>query len=132
MALIAPVVADRSGRLSVPEAQVMFVAVPADAVSELEGRGLAFPVPVFRGTALDVLVAVGTDAATLVSLLQAPDAIRAFAAWVRGRCERSGDSIELSARSGGRQVHLKVDGSIDVAVVADFIASALKDEGRQG
>jgi hypothetical protein len=116
----------------VSEAQVAIAAVPVDAVSELESRGLAFSVPVFRGTALDALVAVGTDAAALVSLLQAPDAIRAFAAWVRGRCERSGDSIELSARSGDRQVHLKVDGSIDVAVVADFIATALKDEGRQG
>lgn len=110
----------------------MIVAVPVDSVTELESEGLAFPVSVFRGPALDALVAVGTDAATLVSLLQAPDAIRAFAAWVRGRCERSGDSIELSARSGGRRVYLKVDGRVDIAIVADFIASALKDEGSPG
>lgn len=106
---------------------VIVVAVPDDAVTDLESLELAFPLPVLRGATLDAVVMVGTDAAALVSLLQAPDAIRAFAAWVRGRCARSGDSIELSARSGGLRVHLKVDGHIDVSVVTDFLMAALED-----
>jgi hypothetical protein len=113
------------------ESETLIVAVPVDAVRELESGGLALSVPVFRGAALDAVVAVGTDAATLVSLLQAPDAIRAFASWVHGWCERSGDSIEISARSGDLRVHLKVDGHTDVTVVADFIVSVLKDDGHQ-
>lgn len=109
----------------------MIVAVPSDSVSELESRGLAFPVSVFRGGALDAIVTVGTDAAALVSLLQAPDAIRAFADWIRGRCQRREDSIELSVWSGGKRIYLKVNGHIDIAMVEDFIASALPDEDRQ-
>jgi len=108
-------------------AETVIVAVPFDAVADLESEGLAFALPVFRGAALDAIVTVGTDTATLVSLLQAPDAIRAFAEWIRSRCARSGDSIELSARSGDRRIRLKVNGHIDVNVVADFLAAALKD-----
>jgi hypothetical protein len=114
------------------EAEAMIVAVPFDAVSELANERLASPLPVFRGAALDAVVTVGTDAATLVSLLQAPDAIRAFATWVRSRCERSGDSIELTARSGHRRVSLKVDGRIDAAIVADFLKAAMKSDDNQG
>lgn len=113
-------------------AEVMIVAVPFDAVRELESEELAFPLPVLRGTALDAVVTVGTDAATLVSLLQAPDAIKAFAAWVRERCTRSGDSIELSARSGDRKIHLRVDGRIDVGLVADFFTAAMQSDDTQG
>lgn len=113
-------------------AEAMIVAVPFDAVSELESEGLAFPLPVLRGAVLDAVVTVGTDAATLVSLMQAPDAIRAFAAWVHARCARSGDSIELSARSGDRRVHLKVDGRIDAGVVADFLRAAMQGDAPQG
>jgi len=109
-------------------AEAMIVAVPFDAVSELEGEGLAFPLVVFRGAVLDAVVTVGTDAATLVSLMQAPDAIRAFAAWLHARCTRSGNSIELSARSGDRRVHLKVDGHIDPSVVADFLMAAMQGD----
>jgi hypothetical protein len=107
----------------------MIVAVPLDAVADLESKSLAWRVPVFRGAVIDAVVAVGTDAATLVSLLQAPDAIRAFAAWVRDRCSRSRDSIVLTARSGDQRVHLKVDGHIDVRAIADFLTAALKDNG---
>ena len=114
------------------KAEAMIVAVPFDAVSELANERLASPLPVFRGAALDAVVTVGTDAATLVSLLQAPDAIRAFATWVRSRCERSGDSIELTARSGHRRVSLKVDGRIDAAIVADFLKAAMKSDDTQG
>jgi hypothetical protein len=104
------------------------VAVPADAVGELERAGLAYHRPVFRGAALDAVVTVGMDASALVTLLQAPDAVRAFAAWVRGWNLRSGNSIELSARRGDRRVRLTVDGDVDVSVVADFLASAFADQ----
>jgi hypothetical protein len=103
------------------------LAVPADHVLELEQEGLAFAVPVFRGAVLDAVVTVGMDASTLVTLLQAPDSVRAFAAWVRGRCARSGNSIELTARRGDLRMHLMVDGDIDVSVVAAFLEGAFKD-----
>jgi hypothetical protein len=109
----------------------MIVAVPFDAVSELETNGLAFPVRVFRGAALEAVVAVGTDAATLVSLLQAPDAVRAFAAWVRARCQRSGDMIELKARSGHQQIRLEVEGHIDTKIIADFLMAAMEHDDVQ-
>jgi hypothetical protein len=112
-----------------PEA--VTIAVPFDAVRELEQEGLAFSRFVLRGTALDAVVTVGMDSAALVTLLQAPDSVRAFAGWVRNRCARSGDSIELSARRGGRQVHLTVNGDIDVAVIAEFLIAALADRGSQ-
>jgi hypothetical protein len=105
--------------------QLVTIAVPADAVCELEEAGLARPRRVFRGTVVDTVVTVGTDSATLVTLLQVPDAVRAFAAWIRDRCARSGDSIELTARQGDRRIRLKVDGDVDVRVVADFLAEAL-------
>lgn len=111
--------------------EAMIVAVPFDAVSELETDGLAFPVRIFRGAALEAAVTVGTDAAALVSLLQAPDAVRAFAVWVRTRCRRSGELIELSARSGHRRIHLKVDGHIDPKVIADFLMAAMERENIQ-
>jgi hypothetical protein len=103
------------------------IAVPVDALDELEREGLADPLPVLRGAALDALVTVGMDAAALVTLLQTPESVRAFAAWIRGRCARSGDSIELSARRGDRRVHLTIDGDIDIRVVADFLGAAFVD-----
>jgi len=108
-------------------AETVIVAVPLDAVREMEREGLALPLPVFRGPVLDAVVTVGMDSAALVTLLQAPDSIRAFAAWVRDRCARSGGSIELSAKRGGRRVHLTVDGDVDIRVVADFLEAALAD-----
>ncbi len=78
--------------------QAVIVAVPVDAVRELEREGLAFALPILRGTVTDAVVMVGMDAAALVTLLQAPDSIRAFAAWIRDRYARRGDSIELRAR----------------------------------
>jgi hypothetical protein len=113
------------------KAEAAIVAVPFDAVRELEREGLAFPLPVFRGAVVDAVVTVGMDSATLVTLLQAPDSIRAFAAWVRDRCTRPGDSIELSARRGGQRVRLRVDGTVDVGVVADFLVAVLADHDFQ-
>jgi hypothetical protein len=109
----------------------MIVAVPSDAVRELEREGLAFPLPVFRGAVLDAVATVGMDSAALVTLLQAPDSIRAFAAWIRERCARSSDSIELSAKRGGRRVCLKVEGDINVDLVADFLVAAFADHESQ-
>jgi hypothetical protein len=103
------------------------VAVSIDAARELERVGLAFPLPVLRSTVLDAVVTVGMDSAALVTLLQTPDSVRAFAVWLRERCVRSSESIELSARRGGRSVRLKVDGDIDVDVVAAFLVAAFTD-----
>ncbi len=113
------------------KADGVVVAVPFGAVRELERDGLAFPLPVLRGTVLDAVVTVGMDSAALVTLLQAPDSVRAFAAWIRDRCARSGDSIKLDARRGSRQVHLTVSGDVDVDVVADFLAAAFADHDSQ-
>jgi len=112
-------------------AEAVIVAVPFDAVHELEGKGLALPLPVFRGAIFDAVATVGLDSAALVTLLQAPGSVRAFAAWIRDRCARSSDSIELSARRGGRQVHLTVDGDIDVGVVADFLIAVFAERDSQ-
>jgi hypothetical protein len=107
----------------------VIVAVPAVDAAELESIGLAFPMPVFRGAVLDAAVTIGTDASTLITLLQAPDAIHALAAWVRDRCASPNDSIEIKAQRGGRRVQLTVDGDIDINVVADFLAAAFQDDG---
>ena len=109
------------------EQHTVIVAVPPDAVPELQREGLARPLTVFRGPALDAAVTVGTDAAVLVTLLQAPDSIRALAAWVRSRWARSGTSIEVSVKCGNRRVHLVVDGDVDIQSVADFLTAALKE-----
>ena len=106
----------------------VIVAVPFEAVDELESQGLATAVQVFRGgTAMEAVLSVGMDSAALVTLIQAPDAIRAFAAWVRDGCSRSGDKIDIVAKRGDRRVRLTVDGDVDVAIVADFIAAAFGD-----
>jgi hypothetical protein len=126
---LAPVVFSLNNECVDHRKEAIIVAVPTDAVGELEREGLAFALPVLRGPVVDALVMVGTDAASLVTLLQAPNAVWAFAGWLRARCARSGDSIEVSARSGDLRVHLKVDGHVDVSVIADFLTTALRDTG---
>lgn len=111
--------------------RVMIVMVPVETVRELEREGLASALPVLRGTVLNAVVMVGMDAAALVTLLQAPDSIRAFAAWLRDRCARRGGSIELRARRGDLQVNLTVDGDIDIDIVANFLAAAFVDHDSQ-
>jgi hypothetical protein len=103
----------------------VLVAVPSDAVDELEKDGLAFSVPSIRGPVLDAVIAIGVDAAALVTLLQTPSTIRAFAEWVTRRTKRTGDSIEINARRGTTRVFLKVDGQVSTDVVADFLLGAL-------
>ena len=107
--------------------RAMMIAVSIDDVLELERKGLAFPVAVFRGAPLDAIVTVGMDASALVTLLQAPESVRAFSAWMRSKCARSGNTIELTAQRDERRVHLVVDGDIDVSVVTDFLSAAFKD-----
>jgi hypothetical protein len=111
--------------------QTVIVAVPVDAVRDLEREELAFRLPILRGAVVDAVVTVGPDAAALVTLLQAPDTVRAFAAWVRGRCGGPGDSIDLRARRGDQTVHLTVNGDVDVGIVADFLAAAFADHSPQ-
>jgi len=106
--------------------QTVIVAVPVDAVTELQRDGLADPLPVFRGAALDAVVTVGMDAAALVTLLQTPESLRAFAAWVRSRCTRSHPSLELSVRRGDQKIQLTVDGDVAVESVAEFLVAAFK------
>ena len=111
----------------ITDQQSVIVAVTADAALELEREGLVERLPTFRGATLDAVVAVGTDAATLVTLLQTPDAIRAFAAWIRARCVRSSTSIEITVRHGGRRLHIDGDGDIALESIADFLAAVFKE-----
>lgn len=107
------------------------VAVSFDMADELEREGLASPLPVFRGSGIEAVVAVGMDSAMLVTLLQAPDAIRAFADWIRTFCARRSDTIDISAKRGDRRVHLTVNGDIDISLVTDFLAAAFTDQHSQ-
>jgi hypothetical protein len=107
------------------EPQRAVVAVSADAAAELEREGLAERLPAFRG--LEAVFAVGADAATLVTLLQTPDAIRAFAAWIRTRCTRSGTSVDITINRGKKRLHVEGD-EISIESVANFIAAAFKEE----
>jgi len=101
--------------------------VPRDLAEDLIGGGLAARVPVFRGAAFDAVVVIGTDAGTIVTLLQAPDAIRRVVGWVRDHVSRHQDSIKVEARRGGRSMTLRVDGQVPIDTITDFIADALSD-----
>ena len=103
------------------------VAVPFEMVDELECEGLASSVPVFRGAVIEAAITVGTDSAALVTLMQAPESLRAFATWIRRRCARSSDTIDISAKHGDRRMHLTIDGNIDIGLVADFLAAVFED-----
>ena len=109
----------------VTEPQRAIVAVPADVAAELEREGLADRLPAFRG--LEAVFTVGTDAATLVTLMQTPDAIRAFAAWIRRRCAHTGTSIDVTITCNGKKVHVQGDG-VSVESLADFITGAFKED----
>jgi len=101
------------------------IAVPADVVEDLERKRIAARLPVFRGAALDAVLTIGTDAGVLVTLLQAPDAVQTFSAWIRDLCHRSDDSLVITARLGGRRVSVRTDRGIDPSIVTDFVAAAL-------
>ena len=109
----------------------MVIAVPDDAIDELVEAGLADEVPVLRGPVFDAVVNVGMDSAALVTLLQAPDAVRAFAAWVIGRARGRADSITVTANRGGRSLRLEVHGEVPVEAVTDFLLAAFDDSAAQ-
>jgi hypothetical protein len=102
----------------------IIIAVPFDAVDDLENQGLACPLPVLRGAGIQALVSLGMDSAAFVTLLQAPEAIRAFAAWIRARCTRANTTIDISVKQGDRRIHLTADGNIDIGIVAAFLEAA--------
>lgn len=95
---------------------------------DLQRTGLAAPLPTLRGAAIDAAIMVGTDAATIVTLMQTPEAIRAFAGWLHDRFSRRGDSIKIEGRRHGVSVTLQVDGSVPVETITGFIADVLSDQ----
>jgi hypothetical protein len=50
-----------------------------------------------------------------------------FASWLLEHVSRRGDSIKVQGRRRGRTLTLRVDGSVPVDVIADFIADVLAD-----
>jgi hypothetical protein len=113
---------------SAQDAPAALVALPKDLADDLLGGGLAGRVPVFRDAVLDAVIVVGTDAGTVVTLMQAPDTVRRFAGWLREHAARHEDSITVQARRGGRSLTLRVDGSVPIETISDFIADALADD----
>lgn len=109
----------------------MLIAVPEDAIDELVEAGLVRELPTLRGPVFDAVVTVGMDSAALVTLLQAPDAVRAFAAWLVARVRRRTDSITITANRGGRSLRLEVDGDIPVEAVTDFLLAAFRNAAAQ-
>ena len=103
----------------------MLIAVPEDAIEELVSAGLVRELPTLRGPVFDAVVTVGMDSAALVTLMQAPDAIRAFAAWLTERVRGKKDGITITANHDGRSLHLEVNGSVPIEAVSDFLTAAL-------
>jgi hypothetical protein len=64
-------------------------------------------------------------------VLQAPHAVRAFAAWLIARLRRRTDSISITANRGGRSLRLEVDGGIPVEAVTDFLLVAFRNTATQ-
>lgn len=114
------------------DADPALVAVTSDMAADLQRAGLAAPLPVLRGATLNAAMTVGNDAATIIALLQAPEAIRAFAEWLRHRFSRRGDSIKIQGRRHGITVTLQVDGSVPVGTITGFIDDVLSDERVEG
>ena len=103
----------------------VLIAVPDDAIDELVEADLVGELPTLRGPVFDVVVTVGMDSAAIVTLMQTPDAIRAFAAWVSGRVRRKKDGISITANRGGRSLVLDVNSEVPVEAVTDFLLAAL-------
>jgi hypothetical protein len=103
----------------------ILVAVPEDGVDELVSAGLVKVIPTIRGAVLDAVVTVGSDAAVLVTLLQAPQTIREFAGWVVARCHRRKTTLVITARRGEQHLELRVDGDIPVEAVTRFLVDAV-------
>jgi hypothetical protein len=112
---------------NVEEVPAALVAVTADMADDLQRTGLAAALPTLRGAAVDAAIMVGTNAATIVTLMQAPDSIRAFAGWLHDRFSRHGDSVKIQGRRHGISVTLQVDGSVPVDTITEFITEVLRD-----
>ena len=111
------------------DAAAALIAVPESALDELLSAGLVAEVPTLRGPVFDAVLTVGSDAAVLVSLLQAPDTIKSFSRWVKGYAAKEQSEVTVRGRSGGTEVELRVtaDGDLPADAVAEFIRSALSD-----
>jgi hypothetical protein len=114
------------------EAPAALVAVTGDMAGDLERAGLATPLPTLRGAVIDAAFMIGADAATIVTLMHTPAAIRAFAGWLHDRFTRRGDSITIQGRRGGVSVTLQVDGSVPIETITGFIADVLNDRHIPG
>jgi hypothetical protein len=101
--------------------------VSEDLLPDLIADDLVQLVPRLRGVGADAIVAIGTNAAAVVTLLQTPDTLRALAAWLRRRAERDMTVIRISARSRSRQLDLDVRGDIEVETVAAFLRDAFSE-----
>jgi hypothetical protein len=109
------------------EVPAALLAVTADMADDLQRTGLAAPLPTLRGAVIDAAIMMGTNAATIVTLMQTPDSIRAFAGWLHDRFSRHGDSIKIQGRHHGISVTLQVDGSVPVETITEFITEVLRD-----
>jgi hypothetical protein len=103
----------------------VLIAVPEDAVDELVSAGLVRELPTLRGPVFDAVVNVGMDSAALVTLMQAPDAIRAFATWLTEWVRGKKDGITIIANLDGRSLRLEVKGTVPIDAVSDFLTAAL-------
>jgi hypothetical protein len=105
----------------------ILIAVPEDALAELAESDLVGVIPTLRGPVLDAVVTVGVDAASLVTLAQAPGQVRVFAAWLTAWARRRKETITIIGTRGGRSVHIKVDGDVPVDAIADFLLAAFRE-----
>lgn len=112
-----------------PAAEI--IAVPEDWVDDLVDAGLVRDLPTLRGPVFDAVVTVGMDSAALVTLMQAPDAVRAFASWLTGRFRCHKDTITITGNRGGRSISLEVGGDVPVEAVTDFLLAAFRSTADQ-
>jgi hypothetical protein len=113
------------------DAPAALVAIAGELADDLQQTGLAVPLPTLRGAVMDAAMIVGADAATIVTLMQTPEAIRGFATWLHDRFSRPGDSIKIRGKRRGVTVTLQVDGSLPIQAINAFIADVLGDQDGQ-
>ncbi|HAM21919.1 MAG TPA: hypothetical protein DCQ04_06540 [Actinobacteria bacterium] len=103
------------------------IAIPLDSAEELFEACLVSEIPAVRGLALEAVVSVAVNSSvTLVTLMQAPESIRSFSAWVVNRSHRSSETIRISGRRNGRAIDLEVNGDVPIEAVTEFLRAALE------
>lgn len=107
---------------------LVVISVPQDSVDELVQSGLAARAPILRGELIEAVIAVGVDSAALVTLLQTPQTIQAFATWIRARVIQKEERITIRGNRGNRALRVDVDGDVPVEAIARFLREALGDE----